>query len=69
MNLRETLLNARDDFVTKQEAAKLLPETSQRSIQNWAKAGRLRGAIQLPSGHWRIPVAALVELIEGDETK
>ena len=65
MSLRETLLKARDEFVTTQEAAALLPETSQRSIQNWAKAGRLPGAVQLPSGHWRIPVAALVELLEG----
>lgn len=65
MNMQKTHEHAhRDDWLSAKQAAELLPETSRRSVQNWCKAGRLDGAIRLPSGQWRIPLKSIEALLE-----
>ncbi|HAT6526206.1 TPA: helix-turn-helix domain-containing protein [Corynebacterium striatum] len=51
-------------WLTTTQAAALLPHVSRRSIQHWAAAGEIPGAIQLPSGRYRIPKSAIEELLE-----
>ena len=41
-------------YLTPTEAAQLLPDVTRRTVQLWAKQGKLPNAFQLPSGHWRI---------------
>ena len=46
--------------ISSNEAATRL-NCPQRTVQGWAKAGRIPGAVQLPGGQWRIPAAWVKE--------
>ena len=63
MNLRKTLAETRDNWLTVQEAVNLLPEVSNRTLQAWLAAGKVEGAIQLPNGQWRIPIQSVAALL------
>ncbi|WP_146128884.1 helix-turn-helix domain-containing protein [Corynebacterium sp. 13CS0277] len=54
------------DWFTPAEAARMLPSVRGRTVQNWAAKGMLKGAIQLPSGQWRIPREAVEAILRGE---
>lgn len=49
--------------ISSNEAATRL-NCPQRTVQGWAKAGRIPGAVQLPGGQWRIPAAWVEDLVK-----
>lgn len=36
------------------------------AVRKWARQGKIPGAIRLPNGRWKIPEAAVRELLEGE---
>lgn len=46
------------------EAARHLGVGAQ-AVRRWCETGKVAGAVQLPSGRWRLPWAAVVEILEG----
>lgn len=44
----------------------VLPNTSAKSVREWCAAGKLKGAVQLPSRRWQIPWAAVVTVLGFD---
>lgn len=54
------------EWLSPAEAASLIPGTPKpATIRKWLRAGKLEGAIQLPGGHWQIPVSAIEEILGG----
>ncbi|WP_313286586.1 helix-turn-helix domain-containing protein [Corynebacterium vitaeruminis] len=54
------------EWVSPAEAAALIPGSPKpATIRKWLRAGKLKGAIQLPGGHWQIPVSAIQEILGG----
>nr|WP_081602461.1 helix-turn-helix domain-containing protein [Corynebacterium callunae] len=63
MSERNTLIIANKEWLTPLEASDLLPSVSRRSVQLWAKTGKLPNSIQLPSGQWRISRSDIDKII------
>ncbi len=55
------------EWLTVNEAVEMLPATSQRSVQNWVKAGVFQGAVKLPNGRWRIPRESVEAVLKNNE--
>lgn len=55
-----------DGWLTPEEVAKVLPNTSAKSVRDWCVAGKLKGAFQLPSRRWQIPWTAIVQIMGFD---
>ncbi|AFV89297.1 HTH_MerR-trunc domain-containing protein [Acidipropionibacterium acidipropionici ATCC 4875] len=47
------------------EAARHLGVGAQ-AVRRWCEAGKVAGAVQLPSGRWRLPWSAVVEILGSD---
>lgn len=64
MNVSDSCKN--EVWLTPDEARKRIPgNPSGVTVRKWAKKGYLGGAIQLPNGHWQIPVSAIDQLLKG----
>ncbi|MDO5082546.1 MAG: helix-turn-helix domain-containing protein [Arachnia propionica] len=55
-----------DGWLTPEEVARVLPNTSAKSVRDWCAAGKLVGAVQLPNRRWQIPWAAVVKVLGFD---
>ncbi|WP_151550037.1 MULTISPECIES: helix-turn-helix domain-containing protein [Corynebacterium] len=64
MNMRKTHDSADREWITPLEASALLPSVSRRTVQSWAKKGKLPNSLKLPSGQWRIAVRDIEEILE-----
>ena len=53
-------------WLTPEEVARVLPNTSAKSVREWCAAGKLAGAVQLPSRRWQIPWAAVIDILGFD---
>ncbi len=47
------------------EAARHLGVGAQ-AVRRWCETGKVAGAVQLPSGRWRLPWSAVVEILGFD---
>lgn len=65
MQMRKTHGSAEDEWITPAEASEMLPSVSQRTVQSWAKSGKLPHSLKLPGGQWRIAVRDIEEILEG----
>ena len=55
-----------DGWLTPEEVARVLPNTSAKSVRDWCAAGKLVGAVQLPNRRWQIPWVAVVKVLGFD---
>jgi hypothetical protein len=53
-------------WLTPQEFAAVVPGASATAARTWCAAGKVPGAIQLPSGRWQIPWSAVVGILGFD---
>ena len=54
-----------EEWLTALQASQLLPSVSRRTVQAWAKAGKLPNSLKLPSGQWRIYRADIEQILQG----
>ena len=66
VDVHEIHTKHRDDWLTPTRFAEMLPGASPKSVRDWLAAGKVPGAIRLPSGRWRIPWTAVVEILGFD---
>ena len=52
-----------DGWLTPEDVARVLPNTSAKSVREWCAAGKLAGAVQLPNQRWQIPWVAVVKVL------
>jgi len=64
--MRNMRAMADTEYTTPSEIASLIPKTSPRSVQMWAKKGQIEGAVLLPSRRWLIPWSGVIKLLGFD---
>ena len=54
-------------WLTPEEFGEVIPGgLGAAAVRKWARAGKIPGAIQLPSGRWRIPESAVDAILDGE---